>query len=658
MSDLWVPATYKREPDPPAVRADDGSRYNLYDRHDELLKAASDANAAAIPYRMNQDMYGFGAYQGVKDLPSALITTMTILRQIPVRNPVAAAVIRHRQNQAGNYHRRARFEGDTGFRVGARQKDKKPTPAAKKKMRLIEDVLIDGGLRKEHPRTGKVAVWDAEFSHRAMGIARAARAIVGDTLTLDAGAIRIQPGLNAVKNPVSFWDPADAALVRYAIPKEYGKHAVAGAWGNTGAQLAYRPEIRPGLADCAYVTVSIDGSTTGEYSHDEMGYLVRNPRTDEWVMGYGFSELEQLISVITGLLYGISYNTEFFDNNHVPPGILALPGDHDDKVLKDMRYQLRTMCGGPGQYWAMPIMGKGIQGGTAEYIPLREANGEGMYWKEWILFCANIACALYGMDSSEINMTNFGASSNALGNNSGEARIDSAQENGKEPMLASLSAFWDENIVQAIEPDFVFEYLGLSDPDEEMQMAKSTYRSQTQGSTPNMERALQDKRPIYDPLDRPLWNKVTEFVKGKMGEDADQDEVEEMIAKLYEKSGGALAQWPDAPVSCPGALTIWQIEHNVQAPAPMVPGMPGQDPTAQGGPNDPNAQAIPGQPVQPGQQDFPQIAPTKPIKPAPGPAGKPDEDTHVSDVGSMLLRRQPAGNQMQKSVIEVVVRRR
>lgn len=658
---IWKPSSYQpREAAPPAPAQD-----FLLDRHSELFKAAGDARAAGIPYRMNQQIYGFGGYQGVKDLPSALMTTYNVLRQVPARNPVVAAIIRHRQNQGGNYHRLPRFEGDTGFRVGYRSKEKKPNAAAKKKMREIEDILLYGGIKTPHPRTGQVAVWDAEGARKAKGIARAARALIGDSLTIDAAAIRIQPGMNATKYPVAYWDTQDAALVRYAIPEEQGANAVAGTW--TGIMSTYRPEIREGK-QIAYVTIGREGmGIMGEYAWNEMGYLVRNYRTDEWVLDYGWSEIEQLISVITGLLYGIAFNTEYFDSNHVPPGILALPGDYSDPVLNDFRKQLRTMCGGPGQFWAMPIMAKGINGGTVDYVPLRQESSEGMFWEKWILFCSNVACALFGMDSSEINMTNFGASSNAIGNQNPEDKVDRAQENGLEPLLAAFAAFWNEEIVQKLEPDFIFEYTGLSEPDEAMQEQKSTFRAEVLGSTPNMERALLDKRPVIDPLDRPLWDEISDTVKTRMGDDYDQDEIEEMILKVYKAKGGTLAQWPDAPVSCPGALGIWQIEHNIQAPPAMEAGSPGGDP------NDPTQQGgQPGTTGQPGERDFPQPQPAQALAPAPSAHDKTGPDTHTQDVGSMLLRRPQAGQpqaaaptkqtgnigkSLEPNIIEVIVRR-
>jgi hypothetical protein len=264
-----------------------------------------------------------------------------------------------------------------------------------------------------------------------------------------------------------------------------------------------------------------------------------------------------------------------------------------------------------------------------------------MYWKEWILFCAAISGALYGMDAGEINMTNFGQSANALGQGGAGDKIEAAQESGFESMLGTLGSWIDTEFVERVDPSFAFEWTGLQPEDATQKMEESEFRLQMGLSNPNRERARMDEPPIYDPLDQEMWDAIQAKIEaGDPDHELTAEETEEAVVNLYRKAGGQFAKWPDAPVNCAGALQVWMSEHQMdQGAGGAAPGMGGD-------PNDPNAQqgAVPGAPLPLGTSGFGQPAGVPPPAGAAQP-GMPQlaegDRTHVNDVGAMMLRGNP-----------------
>ena len=544
-----------------------------------LLKAMADAKAEGQPYRASGTLYQLGAYTGVKETAQATASTIRILREVPRKNPVVSAAIGHRQSQVLGFARSPRWKGDTGWEIRGRDRRKQPSRVAREKIEEITRIVRDGGVWRENSRTGEPGAWNSEESRRAPGLHNALKMLVWDSLTIDAAAIHIEKGLNDKKYPISFWEPVDAGLIRYATSKEEGKNAI-DAWGGS---FAYRPEIRK-IEEAAFVMLQQAGSgVVREYTWNELAYHVRNPRTDQWVMGYGFSEIEKLIDIIAGILYGIGYNKEYFDSNHVPPGILSLRGNYSQTTIEAFQENLKMMSGGAGQYHNIPVIAS-PDGQAASYVPLRDQSTSGMFWKEWILFCATIVCAVFQMDATEINMTNFGTSTNSLANTSPEAKLKHSQESGLEPLLIDFSDYIDRAIVQKLDPDFEFIWCGLDAEDPAQEQAERQSRLTMGLSTPNAERARNDEPPIYDPLDAELWQKCRDAEEKSGGEEWETltgDDQTERIVDAYRKAGGKLATWPDAPVDCPGALQIWMQEHNMQ-PEPQAGAQPGQEPQKPG----------------------------------------------------------------------------
>ena len=83
----------------------------------------------------------------------------------------------------------------------------------------------------------------------------------------------------------------------------------------------------------------IDGKIMSEFYPWELCFGIRNPQTNLRNHGYGHSELETLVSVVTWMLYSDAYNGKFFSQGSAPKGILKVMGNVNPNKLAEFRQQ-------------------------------------------------------------------------------------------------------------------------------------------------------------------------------------------------------------------------------------------------------------------------------------------------------------------------------
>lgn len=79
----------------------------------------------------------------------------------------------------------------------------------------------------------------------------------------------------------------------------------------------------------------------------ELGFGIRNIGTDIWNNGYGRSELETLVEIVTYILNGVQYNGNFFKNGSNPKGFVKMNGPNANQTqLNDFKQKWRQMLTG------------------------------------------------------------------------------------------------------------------------------------------------------------------------------------------------------------------------------------------------------------------------------------------------------------------------
>jgi len=197
----------------------------------------------------------------------------------------------------------------------------------------------------------------------------------------------------------------------------------------------------------------------------ELGFATRNRSTDIFKNGYGTSELETLVQIITWLLYGMEYNGNFFKNGSNPRGFLNIKsGLGGQDSINDFRETWRHMLTGSQNSHKIPV----FEGADLEWTDLHQ-NNKDMEFNVWIEFLMIMFCAVYTIDPSEMGW-NFKQASQTFGQDGQKERLQHSREKGLKPLLKFLEKVISKYIVSEINEEFEFVFTGIDLEDDEAKL--------------------------------------------------------------------------------------------------------------------------------------------------------------------------------------------
>jgi hypothetical protein len=208
----------------------------------------------------------------------------------------------------------------------------------------------------------------------------------------------------------------------------------------------------------------IQGRIRAAYTHDDLIYIPRNPRTDVLSAGYGLSETELLIRVVTGFLNAFSYNTKYFDSNAIPKGILHLSGNYTEEDINGFKRYWNAMVKGVANWWTLPVMVSKDQESKANFENLGADVNEMMFSK-WMTFLTSIVCAIYGMSPEEINFEAFTTGKSNLSGSDTEEKIANSKDSGLEPLLSYFENIFTDYVVSDFAAKYAFHWTGREQDD-------------------------------------------------------------------------------------------------------------------------------------------------------------------------------------------------
>lgn len=467
-------------------------------------------SAIIDPYQMN------GMSAGTRSKPTP--TPYETLRRM-AQIPAIAAVLNTRLNQVARFARRPRFEGDMGFEIVLKDPKAKMTDAARKRALEIENFFLKTGAVPNRKRKDNFNTF--------------LRKITRDTLTLDAMAWENVPNHKGQVAEIWAMDATTIELVSVAPVSEAFEIPV------------YVPETRKGMkmggADIAYIQ-RLQGQIVAEYSEDELAYAIRNPRTDLEYTDFGLSELEVLMEIVTGIVNGVRYNTSYFSHSHMPQGVLELVGKYEQTHLDGFKKHWQQLTSGASGKWSVPVMALS-DGQGFKFTPFKNSNRD-MEFNEFLEFLFNIACAVYQIDPNEVGFKSWTSNSGMTKSDNTEAKMEGSKDKGFVPLMNFLSDTFNSEVVDQIDPDFEFNWIGVDEEDEDMKLERQ-------------EKLLASGVKTI----RMVWEE----------NDVDLD-------KVAEDNGGTLPKWIDAPAN-PQLIQVYMAEAGLNQ-------QPGEDPNA-----DPNAEA-------------------------------------------------------------------
>lgn len=205
----------------------------------------------------------------------------------------------------------------------------------------------------------------------------------------------------------------------------------------------------------------------------ELGYGVRNKTTNVLRNGYGCSELETLIEIVTWILWGMQYNGNFFKQGSQPKGFINVKnGNIDQGTLNEFRQDWKQTISTVYNSHKIPV----IQGIDLEWIDLQQTNRD-MEFTEWIKFLLVIACAVYRMDPSELGFQ-FQDAARIFGQEGQKERLDHSRQKGLTPLLVFYQNVLNKYIISEIDDRLELVFTGIEIEDEAAQVELDKKKSE------------------------------------------------------------------------------------------------------------------------------------------------------------------------------------
>ena len=448
----------------------------------ELLKAMVEERdkkpqGVEEPKALIIDPLSYAGIGGVRDKPT--VVPYKVLRAMSFV-PAIAAVINTRLNQVARFSRTPKFDGDVGFRIGLKDKEKKMSAAQEKRANEIEQFFLSTGFIPNLRRKDNFNQF--------------LRKVVRDTLTIDVLSWENVPNLK--KELSEIW-AVDGATIEIVANSPVGESL---------PLPVYEPTTRRGVnsdGDIAYVQ-RVNGQIVAEFTEDELAYGIRNPRTDIRFTDFGFSELEQLMEVVTGIVNGVRYNTSYFTHSNLPQGVLELVGKYKDSHLEDFKRHWKAMVSGAVGKWSVPVIA--MEDGTGvKFTDFKKGNRD-MEFNQFMEFLFNIACAVYQIDPNEVGFKSWTSGQGRFRSDNTEAKMDSSQDKGFIPLMHFLSDTFNSEIVDRIEPEFSFNWVGVDEENEDLKLERQSKKLTSGLTTVREVRLNNDEDEILNEDKKPpLW---------------------------------------------------------------------------------------------------------------------------------------------------------
>jgi hypothetical protein len=369
------------------------------------------------------DPFDFMASFGFKEKPMRM--TYAMLKRMAT-TPFTAATIRTRIAQVQKFAQVQEDEFSVGFKIRPRKLEgKKASKQQLKRSDELMQFLIDGG----------------EGGHRwgRDNFETFITKMVRDSLTYDQYTFEIAENRKGV--PVEFM-ATDASTYRVAFPNdrrsEYEKDPLTGEKCLPKVCQIYNNEI------------------VEEFYPWELCFGVRNPRTDLLMAGYGYAELEELVTVVTSLLWAQEYNQRFFSQGSAPKGIIKISGNIDPTKLQEFKREWQMQMAGVYNSWKTPIM----QADKMDWVDLTKSNKD-MEYSSWQDFLMKVHSALFLIDASEMGFDiNRSQGQAAMFESSNEQRIKYSKDKGLVPILRNFQNNINRHIISRVDPDYELVFLG------------------------------------------------------------------------------------------------------------------------------------------------------------------------------------------------------
>jgi len=349
------------------------------------------------------------------------------MRAMVSQTPLLNSIIRTRIRQVQRFCRPQMNQSEAGFVVCHVDKTVELNDEQQNSIKQLQLFMLNGGW-EFNARRRKRMKRDTLSTFMSKSVA--------DSLTMDAAPIETEFKRNRALGLDGFY-AVDGGTIRLCTEHGY-----------EGDDEIFALQV-------------LQGQIRTAYSYDDLIYEVRNPRTDVMACGYGESETEMLIRVVTYLLNTMTYNGSFFDKNSIPRGLLHLSGNYSPEDLAAFRRYLMSMVKGIQNAHNLPVLVSKDQDSKAEFAEIGGQMNE-MAFGKWMTLLTAIACSIYGIAPEEIAMESFTTRGSSIGGgNDTEEKLVSSNDKGLRPLLAYYENTFSDYVLQEFSPQYMFRFVGL-----------------------------------------------------------------------------------------------------------------------------------------------------------------------------------------------------
>jgi hypothetical protein len=387
------------------------------------------------------------------------------MRSMVAQVPVLNSVVMTRQRQVQRFCRPQQNAKGPGFKIAMKDKDANAGEEEQRSILMLQDFFTHCGWEKR-PRH-RMRLKRDDFASFMAKLTR-------ETLTMDSM-------------------PIETEFKRDRSLGLDGLYAVDGSTIRLCSEMGYRGD------DEIYALQVVQGNIRAAYTYDDLIYVPRNPCADVMMGGYGISETELLIRVVTGFLNAFTYNTKYFDSNSIPKGLLHLSGSYSEQDMAAFRRQWNAMVKGINNAWNLPVMVSKDQESKASFENFGVEIQDAMFTK-WMTFLVSIICAVYGIAPDEINFESFTSGTSSLSGSDTEEKLVNSKDKGLRPLLSYYENLFSDYVVAEYGDKYAFRFTGLDEGDQ-----KSVFERKSLTMTWNEMRAEDDLPKIPGKLgDAPL----------------------------------------------------------------------------------------------------------------------------------------------------------
>lgn len=338
----------------------------------------------------------------------------------------------------------------------AREKLNKQFEKARK---AVEQYVLNCGLTDNRP-----------FETKKWNFEAALRAWTRDSLTYDLYSTEIVP--DRAGRP-HHWFPTDSGSIKFASKSLKNYKDMAETFINldilypendkVSAEKQKAIDLDPKLLEkemYKYCQV-IRGKVERAYTADEMKIGIRNVTTDIFTNGYGVSELELLVSLVTGHLNAEYYNQAYFTQGFSAKGILHIKSAIPRRKLESVRQQWASMIKGARNSFQTPIFA-GVE--DVKWIPLTQSHND-IGFEGWMRYLVTMICSIYQIDPTELGIyfKQEGSGGGLSGGDKTDVKMSNSKDKGLYPLMNHIQNYINENIIKQFDSRFMLKFTGLAD---------------------------------------------------------------------------------------------------------------------------------------------------------------------------------------------------